>query len=120
MGMRDFRQLKVWERSHRLTLDVYGATGSFPRQETYGLISQLQRAAASVPANIAEGCGCATDAEFKRFLQIAMRSASELEYHLLLARDLGYLITDVYSLLSTATVEVKKMLSALIVRIRED
>ena len=81
--MKDFRNLKVWEKSHQLALAVYKATSTFPRHELYGLTS--------IPANIAQGCGRSGDAELARFLQIAMGSASELEYHLLLARDLGFL-----------------------------
>lgn len=119
MGMRDFRQLKIWQRSHEIALAAYRATKSFPREEAYGLTAQLQRAAASVPANIAEGCGCDSDPEFRRFLQIAMRSASELEYHLLLARDLGYLQPTDYASLSAGVTEVKKMLSSFIVRLRD-
>jgi four helix bundle protein len=90
--MKNFRELKVWEKSHQLTLVVYKATTTFPREERYGLTSQLRRACASVPANIAEGCGRGSEADFARFLQIAMGSASELEYHLLLARDLNLLL----------------------------
>jgi four helix bundle protein len=89
--MRDFRQLKVWERGHRLVLDIYEATGKFPRQETYGLAAQLRRSSASIPANIAEGCGRSGDAELARFMLVSMGSASELEYHLLLAHDLNFL-----------------------------
>ena len=95
--MRDFRALKVWQRSHRLTLAVYNATGKSPRkdrEETYGLTAQLRRCATSIPANIAEGCGRSGDAELARFMLIAMGSASQLEYHMLLARDLGYLGTQ--------------------------
>ncbi len=87
--MRDFRQLMVWEKSHQLTLEIYQATGAFPREELYGLTSQIRRAAASIPANIAEGCGKDTETELARYMQISMGSASELEYHLLLAHDLG-------------------------------
>ena len=89
--MRDFRELKVWQKGHLLTLDVYGATKSFPREERYGLTSQVRRSCTSIPANIAEGCDRTGDTELARFLQIAMGSASEFEYHLLLARDLDYL-----------------------------
>jgi four helix bundle protein len=88
--MRDFRELKVWEKAHRLTLSVYSATKAFPKDELYGLTSQVRRAASSVPANLAEGCGRETDAEFVRFCQVAFGSANELEYHLLLSKDLGY------------------------------
>ena len=86
--MKDFRQLKVWERAHQLTLAVYRATTTFPRDETYGLSSQIRRAASSIPSNIAEGCGRDGDAELSRFCQMARGSASELEYQLLLARVL--------------------------------
>src|ERR1700745_3906727 len=86
--VKDFHELKVWQKGHPLTLAVYQITAAFPREELYGLPSQLRRCSASVPANLAEGCGRNGDAEFARFCSIAMGSASELEYHLLLARDL--------------------------------
>src|SRR5271168_4922447 len=89
--MKDFRRLKVWEKVHLLTLDIYRVTGSFPREEIYGLTSQMRRSSASMGANIAEGCGKQGNNELHRFLYIASGSASELDYHLLLARDLGYL-----------------------------
>ena len=117
--MRDFRKLKVWWRSHRLVLDVYEATGAFPREETYGLTAQLRRCCAPIPANIAEGCGRSGEAELGRFMLIAaMGSASELEYHLLLARDLGYLDARNYQRLSQEAEEVKLMLSTLITKAR--
>ena len=112
--MKDFRELKVWEKSHSLTMAVYRATAGFPKDEVYGLTSQLRRSCASIPADIAEGCGRRGDAELARFLQIAMGSASELEYHLLLSRDLGYLNPTEYEPLSKETTEVKKMLTAFI------
>ena len=86
--MKDFHDLKVWQKAHALTLTVYRITADFPRQEQYGLTSQLRRASSSIPANLAEGCGRNSDAEFIRFCTIAAGSASELEYHLLLAHDL--------------------------------
>jgi four helix bundle protein len=89
--MQDFRQLKVWEKAHHLALEVYKATSTFPKEEIYGLTSQLRRASGSIPTNIAEGCGRNTDADFARFLQIAMGSASETEYQLILAYDLEFL-----------------------------
>jgi four helix bundle protein len=92
--LRNFRELKVWEKSHRLTLEVYQATTGFPREEMYGLTSQIRRASASIPANIAEGRGRSGVAELARFLHIATGSASELDYHLMLARDLGFLADD--------------------------
>ena len=112
--MRDFRELKVWHKAHALTLDVYRATSSFPRDELYGLTSQIRRAAVSVGANIAEGAGKNSRAELARFLQIALGSASELEYHFLLSRDLGYLGLEAYQQLSLQVVEIKKMLSGFI------
>jgi four helix bundle protein len=83
--MRDFRNIKVWFKSHEIALSVYKITQSFPNQEIYGLTSQLRRSASSVPANIAEGCGCNGNREFARLLEIAARSASETEYHLLMS-----------------------------------
>jgi four helix bundle protein len=89
--MKDFRDLVVWQKSHQLTLAAYRETMSFPSDERFGLTSQIRRSAASVPANIAEGCGRCGNGEFHRFLQVAMGSASEVEYHFLLAHDLKYL-----------------------------
>ena len=91
--MRDFKTLQVWQKAHEMTLSIYETTQQFPPEETYGLSIQLRRAAASVPANIAEGCGCNGNREFVYFLRIALRSASETEYHLLLAKDLKYVDT---------------------------
>jgi len=102
--------LKVWVKAHRLALAVYKATVSFPDQERYGLISQTRRATVSIAANIAEGCGRGGDADFGRFLQMAMGSASEVEYLLLLARDLGYLAAGSHGELEDQTTEVKRML----------
>jgi len=112
--MGDFRKLKAWQKAHHLTLAVYSATGRFPREEMYGLTSQTRRSCTSIPANIAEGCGRNGDNELARFLRIALGSVSELEYYLLLARDLGFLSASDYdSLLGEAT-EVERMLAALI------
>lgn len=112
--MRDFKKLKVWQKAHDLTLAVYKATGVFPRSELYGLISQMRRACASIPANIAEGCGRRGQIELARFLQIAMGSASELEYHLLLAHDLEFLSVSEHKCLTRDVTEVKRMLTSLI------
>lgn len=116
--MKDFRDLKVWHKSHALTLHLYRATEAFPNEERYGLTGQLRRAAASIPANIAEGCGRKGDAELARFMQIAMGSASEVEYHLLLAKDLGLLEARPYQQLAAETTEVKRMLASFISAIR--
>jgi four helix bundle protein len=118
--LQSFRNLKVWEKAHALTLDVYRASKPFPREETYGLTSQMRRASASIGANIAEGSCRGGDCEFGRFLQIAIGSASELEYHLLLARDLEFLERANYLRLHEGVVEVKKMLSTLIHKLRAD
>jgi four helix bundle protein len=111
--MKDFRQLRVWEKSHELALAIYHITASFPREETYGLSSQIRRAASSIPSNIAEGCGRDGDAELARFCIIARGSASELEYQLLLGRDLNMIQPSAYETLSQQTVEIKRMLTVL-------
>ncbi len=116
--MQDFKQLKVWQRSHQLTLAVYQATASFPKHELYGLTSQVRRSCSSIPANISEGCGRDSGADLARFLQIAMGSASELEYHLLLASELGFLTPKVYQPLAGELIEIKRMLTALIRKVR--
>jgi four helix bundle protein len=112
--MKDFRDLNVWEKAHDLALDCYSATENFPKHEIFGIVSQIRRAAASIGANIAEGCGRGGNAEFQRFLQMAMGSASELEYHLLLSRDLRFLNLDRYEPMRLKVVEIKRMLTALI------
>jgi len=112
--MKDFRNLKVWEKAHQLTLALYRITPSFPREEAYGLASQIRRAASSIASNIAEGCGREGDAELARFCIIARGSASELEYELLLARDLKLLQPGDYQTLSQQTVEIKRMLTVLV------
>ena len=116
--LKDFRKLKVWEKSHQLALSVYQATSSFPDQEQYGLTSQLRRAAVSIPANIAEGYGRGGDAEFARFLQIASGSAAELQYHILLANELGFLEMDDFECLTHEVIEVRKMLNALFQKLK--
>ena len=118
--MQDFRNLNVWDKAHGLTLNVYESTRPFPREEIYGLTSQMRRASASIGANIAEGCCRKGDPELARFLQIAMGSASEVEYHCVLARDLGLLKAEDYERLTEETVEVKRMLASLIRKLRAD
>ena len=112
--MRDFRQLKVWEKAHRFTLHVYKITKQFPVDERFGVTSQLRRAAASVPTNIAEGCGRDSELELARFMSIAAGSASEVEYQLLLACDLKYIQNETYREISQQVSEVKKMLNSFI------
>jgi four helix bundle protein len=113
--VKDFRDLLVWEKSHRLTLAVYEVTRKFPKEELYGLVSQLRRSSSSIPCNIAEGCGRRGNGEFHRFLQIASGSASEVEYQLLLSHELGYLAQLDY--VDGNVVEVKKMLGGLITKV---
>lgn len=114
--MRDFKELKVWQKAHRCALDIYRHTRTFPTEERFGLTSQLCRAAVSVPSNIAEGCGRSSERDFCRFLSMAAGSASEVEYQLLLARDLGYLDNEVYGSLEQQICEVKRMLNSFIMR----
>ena len=118
--MKDFRQLKVWEKAHRLALTVYQVTASFPHAETYGLTSQMRRAAAPIPSKIAEGCGRDGDAELARFCVIAGGSASELEYQLLLARDLQLILPHDYDTLARDTTEIKRMLTVLLRKLNAD
>jgi four helix bundle protein len=117
--VKDFKELRVWQEAHTLALEVYQATRSFPRDEIYGLTSQIRRAAVSVGANIAEGCGRRSDGEFARFLQIARGSASELEYHLLFARDLKLLTNDAHRDFEKKLVEVQRMLTSLVTSVAE-
>ena len=118
--MQNFRNLRVWEKAHHLVLDVYKSCAAFPREELYGLTSQMRRSSISIGANIAEGCCRQGDAELRRFLQIAMGSASELEYELLVAHDLTLLESAVYDHLLKKVMEVKRMLAVLIQKLRAD
>jgi len=118
--MKDFHERKVWQKAHQLTLAVYQVTATFPREELYGLTSQLRRCSSSIPANLAEGCGRNGDAEFARFSSIAMGSASELEYHLLLAKDLKLIKPKDHAELSQRATELKRMLTALLQKLTAD
>lgn len=118
--MKDFRDLYVWRKSHELTIGCYRVTAEFPKHELYGLTSQVRRCAASIPANIAEGCGKRSNADFQRFLGIAAGSASELEYHFMLAKDLSFLTLEQYKSLNSSVVEIKKMLATLIVKVENE
>jgi four helix bundle protein len=111
--VKDFRELKVWEKAHQLTLLAYKLTNGFPKHELFGLASQIRRCSSSIPANIAEGCGRLGNSELHRFLQIACGSANELEYHFLLARDLGFLPEPDYVSAQQQLLDVKRMLVAL-------
>ncbi|MFY9790569.1 MAG: four helix bundle protein [Candidatus Sulfotelmatobacter sp.] len=118
--MKDFRRLKVWEKVHILTLDIYKVTARFPKEEMYGLTSQMRRCSASMGANIAEGCGKQGNNELHRFLYIASGSASELDYHLLLARDLMYLSNEDYHRMDQNLTEARRMLTALLHKVSAD
>jgi four helix bundle protein len=113
-GNDSWRDLQVWQKAHTACLSVYRLTTAFPAEERYGLGSQLRRASSSVPANIAEGKGRATNADFRHFLIIARGSLEETRYHLLLAGDLGYLTPAAYESAEAAYTEVSRMLNALI------
>jgi len=116
--MQNYKDLKVWAAAHQFTLDVYSATKLFPKDEMFGLTAQIRRSAASVGANIAEGCGRISQADLARFLQISLGSANETEYFLLLAKDLNYLQDDLFNTLYQQINEVKGMLISLIQKVR--
>ncbi|HEV2116751.1 MAG TPA: four helix bundle protein [Terriglobales bacterium] len=118
--MQNFRNLKVWQKAHQLTLGVYRCTRCFPKEELYGLTSQMRRCSCSVASNIAEGCGRGGDADMGRFLQIAMGSASELEYQLLLSHDLGLVRESDHKVLASQATEVKRMLTSLLRKLKAD
>ena len=116
--MQDFRTLKVWEKAHALALTIYQLSVRFPSDEKFGLTIHMRRSAAGIPTHIAEGCGSLEGQDYTRHFQNALRSACELEYQLLLSRDLTYTPADLYAELEPKIVEVKKMLTAYIQRIR--
>ena len=116
--MHDFRDLKVWAKAHELAVGVYRTTREFPREELFGLTSQLRRAASSIGANIAEGCGRRSDGDLTRFLHIARGSSVELENHLLLARDLDYLTGSKCNEFVKRVDEVQRMLTAFIQQVQ--
>jgi four helix bundle protein len=112
--MQDFKNLQVWQRAHALALDVYVKTASFPKNELYGLVSQLRRAAVSIPSNIAEGSSRSGDKEFAQFLRYGAGSASEIEYLAILVADLAYLERSAAAKMAGQAVEVRRMLSGLL------
>lgn len=112
--MKDYKKYKVWEKSHQLTLDVYNATHAFPKEELFNLVSQMKRAAASIPMNIAEGCGRSSDKDFARFLYIALGSANELEYQIILSTELNFINKETGQDLLSKVEEIKKMLTSFI------
>jgi four helix bundle protein len=116
--MRDFKTLTVWQKAHQLTLGVYKATSGFPKDEIYGLTSQLRRATVSISANIAEGCGKSTDADFARYIHIAIGSANEVDYYFLLSRDLTFISEELFSKLSSDVIEVRRMLISFVQKLK--
>ena len=118
--MRDFHQLSVWQKSHQFTLDVYTLSRAYPKEELFGLTSQIRRSSSSIATNIAEGCGRGSDADFGRFLQMAMGSASESEYQILLSFDLNYIDENQYKQMNAKVIEIKRMLSSLISKTKAD
>ena len=118
--MQDFRSLRVWHDAHALTLAVYRATAAFPKEERYGLTSQVRRSTASVPPNLAEGCGRGSDVDFARFVQYALGSNAETRYHLLLAHDLGWLPDEAHACLEEALLSVGRQLARLCQRLRRE
>lgn len=116
--MQNYRNLKVWEKSHQVVLTIYNITNNFPTEEKYELISQMRRSASSIPANIAEGSVRGSDADFARFLHIALGSASELSYHLLLAKDLGFMSQSDYTSITRNVDEVGRMLNGFIKKLK--
>lgn len=111
--MKNFRDLKVWEKSHKVALRVYELTTNFPKEEVYGLVTQMRRSASSIPTNIAEGCGRGSDSQFAYFLNIALGSASELEYQIISSNDLRFVSDGNCQIILDELIEVKKMLSKL-------
>lgn len=111
--MRDFKKYDIWELSHVFTLKIYDITKSYPKNEIYGLISQIRRASYSIPSNISEGCGRDSDAEFNRFLTIAWGSASEVEYLILLSKDLNYIDQDLFIILNEEINLIKRKIYSL-------
>jgi len=118
--MRDFREIKVWAKAHTLTLALYRLTRRFPKDELYGLTSQIRRSAASIGANIAEGSGRRTRGDFARFLQVALSSAGELQHHLLLAAGLEFIARADFEHMDRMTAEVKRMLTGFIRKLTAD
>ena len=118
--MQEFRNLKVWQKSHQLTLKVYQLTQLFPVEERYGLTSQIRRASISIPTNIAEGCGREGSKELSRFLQIALGSAMEVEYLILFCRDIKLCSAEIYDSLQQEVSEIKKMLTSFIKKLKTE
>lgn len=108
--MRNFRELSIWQRGHELCLKIYKITSTFPKEEMYGITSQMRRSASSIPTNIAEGCGRNSNPDFKRFLTISAGSGSELEYQIQLAKDLKFITEEQFLSLTNDVIEIRKMI----------
>jgi four helix bundle protein len=117
--MRNYRDLQVWSKAHSLTLELYRLSRNFPRDEIYGITAQIRRSASSIGANLAEGCGRQSENEMARFLKISLGSASELDYHLLLAHDLGLLASEQHQNAARELTSIRKMLRSLLSAIEE-
>jgi four helix bundle protein len=118
--MQDFKKLKVWDKAHQMSLTIYKTTSKFPREEMYGLTSQIRRACISIPTNIAEGCGRESKADFARFLYMAVGSASELEYLIMLSNDLILINKEEFVNIYAKIIEIRKMLTKLIKKLKTD
>ena len=118
--MRDFKKLNVWERAHNFVINIYKLSKPFPKEELYGITSQLRRAVVSIPTNIAEGCGKHTEKDFVRYLSIAAGSTSEVEYLLILSKDLKFIDESIAFAQITEINEIKKMLNALMMKIAKN
>ena len=112
--MNNYKELKIWQKSVDLAVRIYEITKEFPKEELYGLTSQIRRSSSSIPTNIAEGCGRNSNPEMRRFLIISSGSSSELEYQLLLARDLNYISDIIYKELSDLVIQIRKMIYSFI------
>lgn len=108
--MLNFQQLAIWQKAHALTLEVYALTAQFPKDELFGLTSQMRRSASYVPTNIAEGCGRNTKPDLKRFLTISIGPVSELEYQFILSKDLQYCTDDQFLIFSSKVIELRRMI----------
>ena len=116
--MQNYKDLRVWEKAHEFTLEIYLTTKTFPKEEIYGLTNQIRRCSSSIPANIAEGCGKNYSLELAHYLNISLGSSNEAEYFLILSRDLNYFTVAVFEILFLKINEIKAMLINLINKIR--
>ena len=118
--MRDYKKIVVWEKSYKFGIHIYAVTKGFPKEEMYGLTSQLRRAAVSIPSNIAEGSRKSTQKDFRSFLHNAYGSGAEIEVQIMFARDLGYMTAEESRALLSELSEIMKMLNALIQKVTEE